>query len=978
MIPKSFRGLATTALLTGSVSMMAVAPTGAGQTDQAAIGRAKQAYDDAKALWQKDRDQVLAGIREVQKLEAERDRLEKEAHAAWVGANREIDEAEQERAAQTAADEEALASLEARYQALDKQYNALATEHANLLNTYASGKTSRVEGRRAARVLDELRDLSDQKIKIGYERADLILAASDRSRESGNRIYNLKQSRPSQFEVNRIRREFSATLEDQADIPSAYDLENDEDRVHEAGMRYLSALLAAPPNHVEAVEATLNGRVVYSANWTQDANQRRGVSDDERAALDAKIAELTKHRDIIQKELAPFLQDKARLREALEEAHGDYAYHTETIFENEINLLYFNFAVEASAVVVGAVLSGGVAVPVMYGAGELVGKSVKPAARKVAADTTAIMSDVFLRLAKKANGTPLQKTTRAAAELIGRIPEEARDDVISSLTDAGFKVGEFGLAKKAGSTVGGDVDPLNALGLRRWKEVVLSDSIELAVTDGANIAAVIGAGKLVPRVTFSEAAQSVGLALAATALKAGATEVTDRTRDSHIYGYREAQIRFALAREAFIKASAVARGLEHAKAQLTQKIEALEVLRDNGRGPRQLGISVNETLDAEEVETVGTFDIRIQFSNELDSPPSISAPGVTFAEPEKSFEDGRVWNVEIAYVADADRRASIPLTISLSDGEAPFSHLDSQPRTTARLASLGIEGWVNFEKGADQNHTLRLKPAAEDEETTPEDTPPVDMADIAGLWRFEDGVTWRIETQGGFDIVKPTAVKAIDLRKEIEALSEEIDGQTQAHRVYVWRSFEDPTDVLEHTRIRNVDREVYEFVGEDVSAEFKPKIEAMKSQLASKRATLAAALEKKTTDQVAYDDLRYGAGIPVRITVRDGDCVFLIDTAYFDGKTLGYDTTLDRLCRFNEELPANVKSELMSGRYPRNLMGMLTLKHPDDGSPTVLDGEFWTRYVHHSSASITRVTELTKTNPRQAVRVPASEQNAVD
>ncbi|MEM8795054.1 MAG: hypothetical protein AAGE61_05760 [Pseudomonadota bacterium] len=974
MTCKSFSNIASVALLSCGISMVAFSPVHADQSSAFTIERAKDGYEAAKKKWQEDRDRVAAGIRETEKLIAEREQLEKEANEAWIAANRQIEEAEQKASSDAKDGDQSEQALEARYQALDKEHNALASKEGRLLDLYARGKANRVQRIRAERVLAKLKQLSSEKIKVGEEKFALIIENSDTRQRNSSRVYDLRINRPSQFEVNRIQRQFQAAMENRMRVPDEFELKEDEDKVHEAGMRYLSALLAAPPIHVASVEASLNGKLVYKAAYEDATGRRQGVSGDERDALDANIAKLTEQRDAIQKQMRKFERDRKRIREEWERAYDDYVIHTEAISDNEIRLLVFNFAVEATAVTVGAVLTGGVAVPAMYGAGEIFSKSMKPTARKAAADMTGIMADVFKRIGEGAGNVKLiQQTMDATAEAIGHISADSRGKLVNELVDAGFKVGEvYGAKKTAGELTARDVDVLTAVGVDRWKDVVASDAIELVLADGANVATVVAGRAILPGVSYSSAAKSVGLALATTATKAGATAITDSIRESHIYWYKFALAEAAAAQHAYSIASITFRGLRAEATHLSQKIEALQTLRNTGRAPKRLNVSVNEILDAEEVENPGSLDIRIRFSQQLEKAPKFSAAGVTFGRPERVVEDGREWLIDVRDVVNAQDLASIPLSITLDDEELPYRRLDSDPTTTPKLASLSVDGWNNFEKGTDTKHILRLKPVEEETEEQTSDAPveaSLDTVSIQGLWRFDDGETWRIETQGGLAIVQPKRINVRALQNEIDELEAEIKNFKRKHRVYIWRSFDNPLDFLEHTRIRNVDRETYEYVGEDIASDKKARLEKMEELVGSKKAKLAEIAEEKSADRVAFEDLRSGAGTSVRITVNRKGCVFIIDTAFFDGETLGYDTTLDRTCRFNEALPASIKQQLMAGGYPRNVMGMLKLKQHPVSKEQILDGRFWTRQIHYSGSQINRVTALIEKNPERAVRV---------
>jgi hypothetical protein len=358
--------------------------------------------------------------------------------------------------------------------------------------------------------------------------------------------------------------------------------------------------------------------------------------------------------------------------------------------------------------------------------------------------------------------------------------------------------------------------------------------------------------------------------------------------------------------------------------------------------------------------------------------------GTRTPEELREIDDDLFWSS----IGDPDEEAAI-VALLLGDGSGVEVEFD--PETRKGLINIFDKGdesgipldlvvptsWERVETSADSNtggntssqaarQSQGLPVPILDPETAPVVMGAADFAVtvslILGFWDVNDE-RWHITTGSMTD----DPVLAGDILDSVEDMNTRLDQlaaredelKAQGETIHAWQNIGTQA-VVEQTRYRRLDTEIYEYLGQ------RPNIEIANAlgNIASERDILLRRLQNPVEDQT-LDPSGAAAvaarGDQLRITVPVGaQCPYVFESAFFDGRTLTANFVHNQTCTMNPDLPPTIKSKLISENHPRDGVNILRVSTNPWRETIVLKGRTWGRRVHHDTdgSTINRITEM--------------------
>ncbi|MFK7844275.1 MAG: hypothetical protein AB8G77_03165 [Rhodothermales bacterium] len=237
------------------------------------------------------------------------------------------------------------------------------------------------------------------------------------------------------------------------------------------------------------------------------------------------------------------------------------------------------------------------------------------------------------------------------------------------------------------------------------------------------------------------------------------------------------------------------------------------------------------------------------------------------------------------------------------------------------------------------------------------------VGQIDGFWKVGDE-TWHIqvgETKAG-DVLASRA----EVFDRLDLVKEELRKTERSSKIHIWTNLKDPTEIVRQKRFKRLDIEEWNYDGAQIPKDRQEQIDSLKKQADALTAMSSKNPEDKSLDPAGFGALPYQGGHSVEISSISGDCTYSMTSAYFDGRTLGAEVSLDKLCELNEVFPDTIKSLLLSGGYDRTVLTMLRVTKEPRSGELIMKGRFWTRFVSHDSAG-TEIKSVSEQRDEKAV-----------
>ncbi|WP_421855975.1 hypothetical protein [Oricola sp.] len=293
-------------------------------------------------------------------------------------------------------------------------------------------------------------------------------------------------------------------------------------------------------------------------------------------------------------------------------------------------------------------------------------------------------------------------------------------------------------------------------------------------------------------------------------------------------------------------------------------------------------------------------------------------------------------------------------------GEQAFDDEDDlfAPQDTPQTAGKKQDDALAFERDTDTDISI-----------LDEDDLTKNLGQLEGFWKVSNGEVWHITVSD--DKAGQVLRARGDVHDRMDELRDLKTRLTRSSRVYVWQKIDNPEEKTRHGRIKGLDPEVWEYVGEEMDVAAQESIKRIDEELDTLETLLTKQPEMRALTPGGYQLLRAEGANKVNIWVADSGCDYEINDAFFDGHTLGAKTDLHQRCMFNDALPDTIKGQLQSGGYPTDVLAMMTASLDPRTELLRLSGRDWTRYVHHDMAGtkINRVTGLTEKGGISAFRM---------
>jgi len=221
---------------------------------------------------------------------------------------------------------------------------------------------------------------------------------------------------------------------------------------------------------------------------------------------------------------------------------------------------------------------------------------------------------------------------------------------------------------------------------------------------------------------------------------------------------------------------------------------------------------------------------------------------------------------------------------------------------------------------------------------------------IDGYWQVREEI-WHIE------VGEPEHGQVLRDKKDIETQLENVEDQLRriqkTSKVFMWRNIENPDEVVKQKRFKGLDIEEWEWLGEKTDPDQIPVIEKLQRDVKTLNAMLSRTPGETSFDPAGFESMSAKGARSIKISSVEGDCTYTMTRAYFDGRTLGAETSLDKLCALNKALPEAIKQQLLAGGYPRNVISMLGVNNTPRTGELTMTGRLWSRQVHHDHAGTT-------------------------
>lgn len=248
---------------------------------------------------------------------------------------------------------------------------------------------------------------------------------------------------------------------------------------------------------------------------------------------------------------------------------------------------------------------------------------------------------------------------------------------------------------------------------------------------------------------------------------------------------------------------------------------------------------------------------------------------------------------------------------------------------------------------------------------------------IDGFWQVGPEI-WHIVVDD-FQSAEALNSKA-DIQQRLESIEDQLAEMKFNTKVYTWRRFDDQQEVINQTKYKRLDIEIWEYLGENTAPDIVPKINTLELELATLNDRLAESPADKQLDPTGFEAMAFQGAHPVQITAIEGDCSYKMSQAYFDGRTLGAKHLHNQRCTLNKVLPETIKSQLLSDGHPKDSISVLRVTKDPRSGDFVLKGQRWSRKVHHDIAGtkINRISGLQNlkslTGRRLTPQTPSTEE----
>lgn len=700
MIRSRLVSIAMATLMAGSAPLSALA----GQAQTAQINAAEGAYQQALKDYAATEERAHKAFTE-RKAAREKYRAEWQAYWAKRQAAEKAHAAlldERRRALDTARSRITDAELMADRATAEEESAKVRLLSMLRAQSVAEKGTDKILARNLEARADELRMAYDAAVEAARAAQREVAAAGDAldatTRDFEARLDVARASMTSEEELDAIEASFAAALDAATAAPTDEALNARALEQTSAGAAFLALMLQVPPPFVERVTVHRGDEIWYDASYvtdesgsaTADPLGQRGYRD----ALALAQAKIASADDLI----AQAEKRLAGAREAWEEASEKAGEHALRIHLRNRDMLIFVLAVESTGVVLSAALTGGAAAP-----------AVSALARKLGKAGLEIPAQAVRKL-------PSRFWTDFDAGGIATIATEAIQAGIGKHTS-------MQLAENP--NVVPYVNDLNGV-----ESTVVGDVVEMLAKDGiGNVRALISSGISEGRVPV-DAVTNVSIDAVATAYKAFAQSAVNHSNALSEDIVFQKTTEALLAQRKYSGLVAFRNALITERERLAGIAATLGSMIELGLHPRKRQVAADSVVPANEAEQIAErpITVTVRFSEPLEHTPKLAFddPGVRVGKPVVGEAGPSVWEFPVTrfdIMAGAD---TIPMEISLSSEESPYSNLDSNPATPPRLASLNAYDWTGYERGTDRNHAVRLAPASAD----------VLLIDIPSLDRF--------------------------------------------------------------------------------------------------------------------------------------------------------------------------------------------------------------------------------------------------
>lgn len=234
---------------------------------------------------------------------------------------------------------------------------------------------------------------------------------------------------------------------------------------------------------------------------------------------------------------------------------------------------------------------------------------------------------------------------------------------------------------------------------------------------------------------------------------------------------------------------------------------------------------------------------------------------------------------------------------------------------------------------------------------------------LIGFWKVDDEI-WHIGA-GEREAVE-ILTSSRDMKTRIDEIEGEIRRLTKKGTIHVWERASGPIEKVRQQRFKRLDIDVWNYLGEEMDPEIQGAIDGLVEQRNALTAMLGKTPEDRKLDPSGFGAMQYQGAQPIRILSVDGDCDYEMQSAFFDGRTLGAQARLDEICALNDALPHAIKQQLLAGAYPRTTLSMLRVTMDPRSRQLQLKGRYWSRDVRHDSAG-TKINSVSELYDKRAI-----------
>lgn len=495
---------------------------------------------------------------------------------------------------------------------------------------------------------------------------------------------------------------------------------------------YMAALRPEPPPYLQSVTVFAGARRMYFAEWRIDDKAADEASRD----FTDRLEKLTGD---INRALREMQQAREELRDQRIEILGPMIAYSGEISLAALDIRFAGMMVvlapaiiEAIGVVIEAGLTGGTSTAERYATGEAVDAGLKLAEA----------------LAKKRSGKVVSLAEQA---VIDRVEKSLDLIVDQNLKLVQTKMAKSGADKFMNWRANDLTDRLGLKpGISDAAKILVSDATEQVIQRTVKAGGAVLSYKTITalatasgdKLTAWQAVRSGGAKFFSAKAPLGAIKDGFKgTRSANLLGlaitsakalaaaYYGAKL--GEAEQRYIENMALFDGAYQGYAVLLQSDRVLFdkqrefqdlyfqtfAYRLQSAGPRALSVIINDgNNDPEE-----TLTFRLRFSRGLDRPPQVRIAGLEIEmKPQDVDAGGRssYWEGKLPVKKLPNNIPEGVLDVSLGDGSKPYTDLDSDPASAARFnvpddlakTLAEREEWTDYQRGADRNHRIALKP----------------------------------------------------------------------------------------------------------------------------------------------------------------------------------------------------------------------------------------------------------------------------